>query len=929
MTMANKYKKKLIEVALPLEAINRAAEYEKLPGIGPHPRGIHLWWARRPQGTCRAILFSQLVDDPSSHPKKFPNKTDQEVERQRLLEIAGKLADWKNNSNRELMTQASEEIKKYCDISEIYVVDPFAGGGSIPTEAQRLGLNVRCSDLNPVAVTIGKAMYGFPSSFSGGAPVHPGPKNSMQGEGLMGLSEDLVFYGEQIIEGAKKKIGKLYPKVQLPKAYGGGEGVVIAWLWARTVPSPDPALNGLAIPLVRSFELARKKGRRAWVEPIIKNGDYKFEVRMESAGDVGSPPKGTASKSGARCIVSGSAIPLDYVREQARLGRMGKELLALVVQTSKGKIYLSPEYAPKIDETNFSIAEMPDTLLPEKALGFRVQQYGMNTHCSLFTKRQLIALDTLSQLVNDVRGAIEKDAIQAGLSQDKTTLANGGNGAYAYSEALSIYLAFSIDRAADFNNSLVGWRPGNEKIMYLFSRQAIPISWDFGEANILEDVVGGFPAIVKYQSKCIATLPANKIGECIQADAAQLEYTGKEVISTDPPYYDNIGYADLSDFFYVWLRRIAKPIFPELFVTLLTPKSEELVAEPFRHGNAEKAGQFFLNGMKTALKRMANGAHPDFPATIYYAFKQSEITTEGTSSQGWVAFLDAVIQAGYSIVGTWPVRTESSTRLRASGSNALSSSVVLVCRKRESDAETITRAEFVRALKQELPPAIHELQKANITPVDMPQASIGPGIGVYSRYKTVLESDDSLMSVKTALQIINRELDAFLTEQEGEFDSDTRFAVTWFEQNGMEAGNFGDADNLARARGLSVDSVKHAGIVESTAGKVRLLARDELEEDWTPTGDTHLTIWECTQYLIRALQDEGEYSAAVLLKQMGPENADAARDLAYRLFDICDKKGQAKESGPYNSLIAVWSDLTARAATISDGELGQEQLSMI
>ena len=927
--MTNKYKKKLIEVAIPLEAINRAAEYEKLPGIGPHPRGIHLWWARRPQGTCRAILFTQLVDDPSGHPDKFPDTQDQEAERQRLLEIAGKLADWKNNSNRELITQASEEIKKYCDIREICVVDPFAGGGSIPTEAQRLGLRVRGSDLNPVAVTIGKAMYGFPARFCGSAPVHPGPKNTMQGEGLTGLSEDLVFYGERIVETAKKKIGNLYPKAPLPKAYGGGEGVIIAWLWARTVPSPDPALNGLAIPLVRSFELARKKGRRAWIEPIVKNGDYKFEVKMERVGDAGFAPKGTASKSGAKCIVSGAAIPLDYVREQARLGRMGQELLALVVQTSKGKIYLSPEYAPEFKETDFDITEIPDTRLPEKALGFRVQQYGINKHRSLFTKRQLIALDTLSQLVNEVRGVIESDAIQAGLSQDKIPLDKGGNGAYAYAEALSIYLAFSVDRAADFNNSLVGWRPGNEKIMYLFSRQAIPISWDFGEANILEDVVGGFPAIIKYQSKCIATLPANNSGESIQADAAQLDYAGNEVISTDPPYYDNIGYSDLSDFFYVWLRRVAKSIFPELFDTLLTPKSEELVAEPFRHGNAEKAGQFFLNGMQAALKRMADGAHPNFPATIYYAFKQSEITTEGTSSQGWVAFLDAVIRAGYSIVGTWPVRTESSTRLRAGGSNALSSSVVLVCRKRESDAETITRAEFIRTLKQELPPALHELQKANITPVDMPQASIGPGIGVYSRYKTVLESDDSPMTVKTALQIINRELDSFLTEQEGEFDADTRFAVTWFEQNGMKAGIFGDADNLARARGLSVDSVKHAGIVESAAGKVRLLAREELEEGWSPAKDTHLTVWECTQHLIHALQDEGEYAAAVLLKQMSPDATDAARDLAYRLFDICDKQGQAKEAGAYNSLIAVWSDLTAQAATISDADLGQEQFSMI
>ena len=367
------------------------------------------------------------------------------------------------------------------------------------------------------------------------------------------------------------------------------------------------------------------------------------------------------------------------------------------------------------------------------------------------------------------------------------------------------------------------------------------------------------------------------------------------------------------------MKPLIRPVYPELFGVLATPKSEELVATPYRHGGKKAAESFFLNGMSKAIANMARQSSSDYPATIYYAFKQSEIAQEGISSTGWATFLQAVLEAGYAVVGTWPMRTEMANRMRGQGSNALANSVVLVCRKREGSAETISRAEFMGALKRELPPAIKELQKANISPADMPQSAIGPGMGVFSRCKAVLEADDSPMTVKTALQLINRELDEYLGGIQGEFDADTRFAVTWFEQNGLAAGDYGTANSIATARGISVDSVKHAGIVESAAGKVRILKRDEIGAGWDPTADTHLTVWECCQHLIRELEQGGEQAAALLLRKIGPANADAAKDLAYCLYDICvNKRRNASEAASYNGLIAVWSELTRQAAAIHD-----------
>jgi putative DNA methylase len=909
------YKKKLIEVAIPLEAINAASAREKSIRHG-HPSTLHLWWARRPLAACRAVLFAQLVDDPSSHPDQFPTHEDQERERQRLFAIIEDLVKWENSTNEEVLERARAEIRRSCGGVLPPVYDPFSGGGSIPLEAQRLGLPAYGSDLNPVAVMIGKAMIEIPPKFKDMPPIHPGIKERSFYRNAEGLAEDVKYYGEWMREKAWERIGHLYPQVDLPKEYGGGKATVVAWIWARTVPSPDPAFANVQVPLVRSFELSSKKGQTAWVEPVVANGNYEFVVKSQALGHKGEPRDGTVNRQGAVCIVSSAAIPFKYIRQMAKDGRMGQRLMAVVAEGPKGKIFLSPDQISSEAAISAKPDEKPSLTISHWPGRTNVVEYGMENFEDLFTDRQTVALNTFATLVHDARAAIEQDALAAGLPPDKVPLRDGGLGAKGYAEAVSVYLAFIADKCSDYNSSICSWIPQLGAVRNTFARQAIPMVWDFVEVNIFSGKVGSFGSMSVWVEKALLGFVPAAPGQVKQMDAQSLSMLPNSVVSTDPPYYDNISYADLSDFFYCWLRPALRDVYPDLFGVLATPKADELVATPYRDNRGKQAAEeFFLRGMKSAIERMAFETSNEFPAAIYYAFKQSEIEQEGISSTGWATFLQAVVEAGFAVVGTWPVRTEFSNRPVASGSNALANSVVLVCRKKEASAEVITRAEFIRALKRELPPAIAELQAANIAPADMPQSAIGPGMGVFSRYKAVLESDDSPMTVKAALQLINRELDEYLGGIQGEFDADTRFAITWFEQNGLKAGDYGTANNIATARGISVESVKHAGIVESAAGKVRILKRDEMDAEWEPDADGHLTVWECCQHLVRLHEKYGiGYEAAVMLKKFGPK-ADDVRDLAYVLYNICEKRGDAKEATAYNALIADWTDLTREAAT--------------
>lgn len=919
--MTMKYRKKLIEVAIPLEAINAASIKEKSnPFLKGHPRALHQWWARRPLPACRAVIFAQLVDDPSSHPDKFPTKEMQEEERARLFGIIEELSLWENSMNDSVLDKARAEIIRSCgaDVPPLY--DPFSGGGAIPFEAQRLGLDTFGSDLNPVAVAIGKSMIEIPHLFCNYSPVHAGAKSRSFYRNAEGIVEDINYYAELIQNKVNDDLSKICPKVSLPPKLGGGEATVLAWIWARTVPCPDPAFPTVRSPLVRSFDLCTKKGKRAWVEPILEGDQYHFVVKSEAAGDRGKAPEGTVKRQGATCLISKAALPFDYIRAQAKAGKMGSRLMAVIAEGPKGRLYLSPDECQESAAFSCAAEAAPNLDISHWPGRTNVVEYGMTKFGHLFTSRQLLVLKIFSDAIKNTKLQIESDAIKEINIDDARPLREGGRGANAYADALILYLSFVVDKLADYNNAICGWNNQNENIAHLFGRQSIPMTWDFVEANPSGSMIN-FVGLAKSVSGGLnCALPAGPGLEFQgSADTAWPATFGtKPIVSTDPPYYDNVSYADISDFFYVWLRENLNEVYPDLFSTLATPKGEELIANPYRHGGKDNSEAFFLTGMTKAFSNIRQNMNESFPATIYYAFKQNEVSEDGVSSPGWATFLQSVIDAGFSITGTWPVRTERVSGLKGNF-NALATSVVLSCRKRPSDLQIITKSEFIRILKRELSDAIAEIQAANIAPADMPQSAIGPGMSVFSRYKAVLESDDSPMSVKAALQLINRELDEYLGGIQGEFDPDTRFAITWFEQNGLSAGDYGTANNLATARGISVESVKHAGIVESSAGKVRILNREELDPDWHPSEDKHLTIWECLQYLVQSHENQGlSDRTAVLLRQIG-DKAEAVKDLAYCLYDICaNKRKDAKEATAYNAIIADWTELSRLAATVHD-----------
>ncbi len=916
------YRKKLIEVALPLEAINRESAREKSIRHG-HPSTLHLWWSRKPLSTCRAVLFASLVDDPSADPEQFPSEEAQEEERRRLFRIIEELVKWENSTDEGVLAAARAEIIRSTDGDPPPVLDPFCGGGSIPLEAQRLGLEAHASDLNPVAVLITKALIEIPPRFAGLPPVNPEAREKLQMGGWRGaqaLAEDVRYYGRWMRDEAERRIGLLYPKVTLPAEHGGGEAMAIAWLWVRTVKCPNPACSA-EMPLTSKWALSTKKGKQAWVEPIVDHAakTVRFEVRT----GIGVAPKGTVNRQGARCLVCGASVPFDHVRSEGRDGRMGARLMAIVAEGQRGRVYVAPDGRHEQVASSARPTWTPESDLPDQALGFRVQAYGMTKHRHLFTDRQLVALTTFSDLVAEARERVVADALAANLpaGPDLPEAFPGDSAtASSYADAVATYLALGVSRLADINNAFCRWENTKTQVRNLFGRQAIPMIWDFAENNVFGKAAGDYSVSLGSLAKVIdASVPAVSGGVAAQLDAASsFTEADSPFVSTDPPYYDNIGYADLSDFFYVWLRRSLKDVYPDLFSTLLVPKARELVATPYRFdGDKKRAQEFFEKGLGQAFLRVRQGSNPLYPVTIYYAFKQTESGDDGasgtTASTGWETMLAGLLEAGFLVTGTWPMRSELSNRPVASGTNALASSVVLVCRPRPADAPLASRREFLSALKAELPDALRRLQHGNVAPVDLAQASIGPGMAVFSRYSKVLEADGSPMSVRTALGLINQALDEVVAEQEGEFDADTQWAIAWFSEHGMEAGEFGRAELLSKAKVTSVDGMVEAGILEARAGKVRLLRRDELDEGWDPATDERLTKWEMTQHLIRRL-DEGEAAAAALVRQLGA-NAEAARDLAYRLYLVCERKKWAQEARAYNALVVAWPQIQQLAAT--------------
>lgn len=940
-------RKKLIEVSIPLEAINAASAREKSIRHG-HPSTLHLWWARRPLAACRAVLFAQLVDDPSAWPERFPTEEDQDAERRRLHRVMEAMVPWEASNDEHVLNAARWEIARsvawglgeeppprddgaaildYLQTKAPPVYDPFSGGGSIPLEAQRLGLRAYGSDLNPVAVLIGKALVEIPPKFAGLPPVNPKAREELarggrwNGKGAQGLAEDVRYYGQWMRDEAEKRIGHLYPKATLPD---GSQATVIAWLWARTVRSPDPMAKGAMVPLVSSFMLSTKEGKKTWVEVVIDaqaQDGWRFEVKTGalSKEDEERLKKGTKTGRGSNftCVLSGATILPDHVRTEGLEGRHGARLMAIVAEGMRTRVYLTP--TREHEQTAFS-AKPVDTAalaleMPDNPRWFSPPGYGMKRYVDLFTARQLLALTSFSDLVAEVREKVLSDAAATGLQEDFCALHNEGCGAEAYADALATYFGFANSRMVDRHSTLTRWDPNPTgyapKIANTFSRQALPMVWDYAEGNPFSTSSGNYEDAASWVAKNIKVLGTGSDGTVARLDAAIGNLVKRQaVISTDPPYYDNIGYADLSDFFYIWLRRSLSDVWPDLFRRLSTPKDEELVATPYRHGGKEKAEAFFMAGMSQALKSMREAATETEPLAIYYAFKQSEAGADGVTSAGWASFLQAIVDAGLVVDGTWPMRTELSNRMIGKGTNALASSIVLVCRKRSPDAKITTRGDFIRALRRELPDAIAAIRKAGVGPVDMQQSVIGPGMGVFSRYARVLEDDDSAMSVKTALALINRVWEEIDQELDAAFDAETQVALAWFATYGFDAKPSGELITLANAKNIPSNALFDSGVFRDLKGKTALTPRGELPTDWTPAGDRSLTVWECVQHTARVLNaaDGGGTAAARLVAQMRGKAADA-RTLAYRLFEIATQKGWSQEALVYNELAQEWPKL--------------------
>ena len=881
--------KKLIEVALPLDVINKASAREKSIRHG-HPSTLHLWWARRPLATARAVLFASLIDDPSEHAEKFPTAEAQQAERERLFKFIEKLVQWESSGDEKLFERALDEIKKSVGEDLPAVFDPFAGGGTIPLEAQRLGLKAFASDLNPVAVMINKAMIELPAQFKNRPPVNPDKNLIGTWRGAQGLADDILYYGKFLKRLAFERLEKIYPKAN-------GK-TVIAWLWARTVTCSNPACNH-RLPLVHSFKLSTKQ--KVFVEPIVDGDKIRFEIRE---GD--DAPEGTVNRNGARCLFCGSTVPLAHVRNEGKAGRLGAQLMAIVAEGLNGRIYLAP------DEDHEKIAavdapeDFPNGDLPDKALGFRVQEYGITEWHQLFTNRQLTALMTFSDLISEVKNKIISD---------------GGEKIYA--DVLSVYFAFLIDKLADYGNSFCMWSSLQGIPVHVFGRQAISVTWDFAEANPFSKSSGCFDNMLDWIYKSVKELPAKKIGEVFRHSALEKFSLPPVMVSSDPPYYDNIGYADLSEFFYVWMRRPLKNIYPQLFGRMTFEKTSELIAEPARFENDKTAAKkFFEDGMFQALKNIFEVAHENFPVTIYYAFKQQEKEIGGSASTGWETMLTSLIRAGFQITATWPMRTERPGRMRDNDSNALASSVVLACRKRPPENKFFDKREFIRALKSELKIALAKMQQATIAPVDMAQAAIGPGISVYSRYEKITDMAGDELTVRDALKIINAELAEFFGTQTGRLDAASQFCVDIFTQSGFNEIPFGEADVLARAKNISVGGLEDSGAVISSRGRVRLRDRDEmpvlieknLNQAWLKILVEANCAWLWVQSLVYALKKIGIAKAGELMSKFDGNN-ESLKNLAYRLYDICEKKNWSKEATGYNDLVVEWQTILETSVT--------------
>lgn len=934
MTTRNK---KLIEVALPLPEINDASAYDKMPGIGPHPKGIHQWWARLPLPTARAILFASVVDDPSSHPERWPTEDAQNSERERLFGVIRRMMTKKLHCHPEVYAEARAEMLSACEGEPPTIFDPFAGGGTIPLEAGRLGFEAQAADLNPIAVLLNKCNLEIAPRWTGRPPINPESQSqigsSAAWRGTFGLAADVRYYGRLIYERARQKIGKNYPLVRLPKDLGGGEANVVAWIWARTVATPDPSKQGKHVPLITTYWLSSKKTREVWLEPFVDSTSdtYRFEVRTGPPPDPATIANGTKRGRGTnfQCLLSDNPIGEKYIRAEGHANRLGFRLLATVASLGRGRIYL-PATAEHEAAARLLSPEVESPDMPDNARWFSPPLVGLGTYTSIFSPRQLSSLATFSELIKDIAVDVRRDATKTELAAE----------AEDYASSVTTFLALALDRCADFNNAICRWSASNEKVMNLFGRQAIPMVWDFAEANIMGSSVGAWNTCYEYVADCVQVITSgNRVnGAARQLDAASgAAGLSNLLVSTDPPYYDNMGYGALSDFFYVWLRRSIRNLYPDLFSTVRVPTDPELTASPDRFGGDETlAKEHFERGFKKAFTALRDKLDPRFPLTVYYAFKQEDEEQQGIDEQrdklvdlttGWETLLEALIGSGFQITATWPVRASQKWRMVSMGTNALASYIVLACRLRSPKAPQIDRRSFVAELKRDLPTALRHLQQGNVAPVDFAQASIGPGMAIYSQYSSVVDSSGASMSIRAALSLINQTLSEVLSEQEDDFDSETRWAISWFDQHGFEAGDYGEAELLSKAKVTSISGLQHSQIVNSKGGRVSLRRPSDLPSDWEPLEENRIPIWEATHHLLRIYYYEkaGDSSTAELLKKLGPKG-DLARELAYRLHNIAEKNKRSLDAQAYNALVLGWPEFARLAGETATSRVEQSMM---
>ena len=910
-------RRKLIEVDLPLDAINAESARGRSSRHG-HPSTLHQYWARRPLASCRAVIFASLVDDPEDCPE-FKTEEERQAKRKQLHDLIERLVVWENvqpDSGGEVLEEARREIARSAargrgetaptDPKAVLAYlrehvpplhDPFAGGGSIPLEAQRLGLRAIASDLNPLAVLINKALIELPPKFRNQPPINPDgdPLGTTVGSGrsrrlvawrgAAGLADDIRYYGRWMRDEAWKRIGHLYPKARLPR---GGEATVTAWLWARTVPCPNPAC-GVRMPLMRSFQLSRKSNKH-WTRPVVDR-EAKTITFVVQNHNSGVPKRGTVSRNGAICLACHTATPLAYVREQGQAGHLAEQMTAIIAEVGRRRVFLSPDDA----HTRIALEARPEWkpkgLLPEKALGFRVQAYGFTEWNQLFTQRQLVKLTTLCDLLTEVHSVILRD----GAGEE-------------YADCIHTFLALAIGKSTNLSCRFTRWRNDSQAVEGLFSRQAISMIWDYAELSQLSSPTRNWQDQVDGIANTVEKLPTDSdYGKSYQSDASRNHLSSiRPVIITDPPYYDNIGYADLSDFFYVWLRPLLRKFYPDLFSGIMTPKTEEMVAVPSRFENPR---QRFEDLLGQALRRMRESVRQEFPVSIFYAYRQQEEVREGRASTGWETMLNGAVSAGFQIVGTWPMHTEMSTRQRAHGSNALASSVVLVCRPRVANAPVASRRQFLDRLEHELRQALDQLtREGHIAPTDLAQAAIGPGMQVYSRYSRVETISGDQVTVREALGAINRVIDAYEVQQEGELDAQTRFCLRWLRQHSFGEGTFGEAELMSQASNVAIAILASERLLTAVGGVVQLLPLEgyHRQREWPRAP---MTAWEgCHRMAWQIIPREGHGGvpgAAEVVRVMGGD-AEIAERLARLLYSHYDRAGDSANAVVFNNLVTAW-----------------------